>query len=125
MSCSGGPGSLHEPLHEDRCRSHPTHGIRPLLSTLGAAGDPKGMAMVVRVGSPNGVHACVPISEFGCPWPQGVPLQVHAMDADELLVVEGDLDLPQTCRGDRERRACSCTPAIDTCSLTAACPPTT
>jgi dienelactone hydrolase len=31
-------------------------------------------------------------SEFGCPWPQGVPLQIHAMDADELFVAEGDLD---------------------------------
>jgi hypothetical protein len=31
-------------------------------------------------------HACIPASEFGCPWPQGVPLQVHAMEADELFV---------------------------------------
>jgi dienelactone hydrolase len=38
-------------------------------------------------------HACVPTSAFGCPWPQGIPLQVHAMDADELLVAEGDLDV--------------------------------
>jgi dienelactone hydrolase len=37
-------------------------------------------------------HACVPASEFGCPWPQGVPLQIHAMEADELFVAEGDLD---------------------------------
>ena len=28
-------------------------------------------------------HSCVPTSEFGCPWPQGVPLQIHMMDADE------------------------------------------
>jgi dienelactone hydrolase len=38
-------------------------------------------------------HACVPTSEFGCPWPHGVPLQIYAMDADELLVAEGDLDV--------------------------------
>jgi dienelactone hydrolase len=38
------------------------------------------------------LHACVPASEFGCPWPQGVPLQIHAMEADELFVAEGDLD---------------------------------
>lgn len=38
-------------------------------------------------------HACVPVSEFGCPWPDGVPLQIHAMEADELLVAEGDLDV--------------------------------
>jgi dienelactone hydrolase len=37
------------------------------------------------------LHACVPASEFG-PWPQGVPVQIHGMDADELFVEEGDLD---------------------------------
>ncbi len=37
-------------------------------------------------------HACVPASEFGCPWPQGVPVQIHAMEADALFVAEGDLD---------------------------------
>jgi dienelactone hydrolase len=29
-------------------------------------------------------HSCVPPSEFGGPWPQGVPLQIHMMDGDEL-----------------------------------------
>jgi dienelactone hydrolase len=38
-------------------------------------------------------HACVPTSEFGCPWPDGVPLQIHAMDADAMFVAEGDLDV--------------------------------
>jgi dienelactone hydrolase len=28
-------------------------------------------------------HSCVPTSEFGGPWPQGVSLQIHMMDADE------------------------------------------
>jgi dienelactone hydrolase len=28
-------------------------------------------------------HSCVPTSEFGGTWPQGVPLQIHLMDADE------------------------------------------
>lgn len=37
-------------------------------------------------------HACVLAAEFGCPWPRGVPLQVHGMDADEFFVEEGDLD---------------------------------
>jgi dienelactone hydrolase len=27
-------------------------------------------------------HACLPTSEFEAPWPDGVPLQIHAMDAD-------------------------------------------
>jgi dienelactone hydrolase len=40
------------------------------------------------------VDACVPISgewAFG-PWPPGVPVQVHGMDADEFFAGEGDLD---------------------------------
>ena len=27
-------------------------------------------------------HGCVPPSEFESPWPEGVPLQIHMMDAD-------------------------------------------
>jgi dienelactone hydrolase len=27
-------------------------------------------------------HACVPMSEFESPWPEGVPLQIHMMDSD-------------------------------------------
>ena len=37
------------------------------------------------------LHGCVPPSEFGGPWPQGVPLQIHLMEADEWAL-EGDLD---------------------------------
>ncbi|MEU6740693.1 dienelactone hydrolase family protein [Streptosporangium sandarakinum] len=37
-------------------------------------------------------HACVPVPEFGGAWPEGVPVQIHGMDADELFVEEGDLD---------------------------------
>lgn len=37
-------------------------------------------------------HSCVPASEFGGPWPEGVPVQIHAMEADEFFVGEGDLD---------------------------------
>jgi dienelactone hydrolase len=36
-------------------------------------------------------HSCVPSSSFG-PWPAGVPVQVHGMDADPLFVDEGDLE---------------------------------
>jgi len=36
-------------------------------------------------------HGCVPPSEFGAPWPQGVPLQIHIMEADPWAL-EGDLD---------------------------------
>ncbi len=37
------------------------------------------------------LHGCVPPSELGGPWPQGVPLQIHLMEADEWAL-EGDLD---------------------------------
>ena len=36
--------------------------------------------------------ACVPISEFGGTWPAGVPVQIHAMDADPSFVDEGDIE---------------------------------
>ena len=37
-------------------------------------------------------HSCVPISEFGDAWPTGVPVQIHAMDADPFFVGEGDIE---------------------------------
>jgi dienelactone hydrolase len=36
-------------------------------------------------------YSCVPTSEFGT-WPQGVPVQIHGMDADPFFAGEGDLD---------------------------------
>ena len=35
-------------------------------------------------------HSCIPPSEFGGPWPRGVPVQIHMMDADPW----GDEDRP-------------------------------
>ena len=37
-------------------------------------------------------YSCVPVSEFSSSWPKGVPVQVHAMDADPIFVGEGDID---------------------------------
>jgi dienelactone hydrolase len=37
-------------------------------------------------------YSCVPVSAFGSPWPDGVPVQVHGMDADPIFVGEGDID---------------------------------
>lgn len=34
-------------------------------------------------------HACLPVSEFGERWPDGVPVQVHGMDADPFFTEEG------------------------------------
>ncbi|MFC7547194.1 dienelactone hydrolase family protein [Plantactinospora sp. GCM10030261] len=37
-------------------------------------------------------HSCVPTGEFGSGWPAGVPVQIHAMDADPFFVDEGDIE---------------------------------
>jgi dienelactone hydrolase len=37
-------------------------------------------------------HSCIPVAEFGPAWPDGVPVQVHGMDADPFFVDEGDID---------------------------------
>jgi dienelactone hydrolase len=40
------------------------------------------------------LEACLPLTgewSFG-PWPDGVPVQIHGMDADEFFAAEGDLD---------------------------------
>jgi dienelactone hydrolase len=36
-------------------------------------------------------YSCIPASEFGA-WPDGVPVQIHGMDADPFFVDEGDID---------------------------------
>ncbi|GAA2734633.1 dienelactone hydrolase family protein [Pedococcus aerophilus] len=39
------------------------------------------------------LHGCIPVSEFGERWPDGVPVQVHGMEADPFFAEEGgDLD---------------------------------
>jgi dienelactone hydrolase len=59
--------------------------------SLGAM--PAQMLAQTRTGAKGALlfHGCVPPSEFGGPWPQGVPLQIHLMEADEWAL-EGDLD---------------------------------
>jgi dienelactone hydrolase len=37
-------------------------------------------------------HSCITVSEFSPSWPDGVPVQVHAMDADPFFVGEGDIE---------------------------------
>jgi len=36
-------------------------------------------------------YSCVPVSEFG-EWPEGIPVQVHGMDADPIFIGEGDVE---------------------------------
>jgi dienelactone hydrolase len=61
--------------------------------SLGAM--PAQMLAQTRLGTKGALlfHSCVPTSEFGGPWPQGVPVQIHMMDADEwALPPNEDLD---------------------------------
>jgi dienelactone hydrolase len=37
-------------------------------------------------------YSCIPVSEFGQTWPKGVPVQVHAKDADSFFVDDGDIN---------------------------------
>jgi len=37
-------------------------------------------------------YSCVPVPEFGTAWPEGVPVQIHGMDADPYFAGEGDVD---------------------------------
>jgi dienelactone hydrolase len=37
-------------------------------------------------------YSCLPVSEFGESWPEGVPVQIHGMDADPIFMDEGDVD---------------------------------
>ncbi len=46
-------------------------------------------------------YSCVPAEYFGS-WPDGVPVQVHGMDADPLFVEEGDLDAARALVAGRE-----------------------
>ncbi|MCC9204211.1 dienelactone hydrolase family protein [Arthrobacter sp. zg-Y769] len=38
------------------------------------------------------VSGCIPLGAFADTWPDGVPVQIHGMDADEEFVDSGDLD---------------------------------
>lgn len=64
---------------------------------------PAQMLAQTRAGAKGALllHACIPPSEFGGPWPRGVPVQIHMMEADAW--VEDDLpaarDLVRTVEG--------------------------
>lgn len=47
-------------------------------------------------------HACLPVLEFGPSWPEGVPVQAHAMDADPFFVDDGDIDAARALVGEAE-----------------------
>ena len=45
------------------------------------------------------LHASIPPSEFGGPWPPGLPLQIHTMEDDDLGDVEVARELAETVDG--------------------------
>jgi dienelactone hydrolase len=45
------------------------------------------------------LHAAIPASEFGGPWPEGVPLQIHTMEDDEWGDVDVARELAETIEG--------------------------
>jgi dienelactone hydrolase len=49
---------------------------------------PAQMLAQTRTGTTGALlfHSCIPTSEFGGRWPEGVPLQIHMMDADEWVL---------------------------------------
>lgn len=55
---------------------------------------PAQMLAQTRAGARGAIfcYSCVPVSEFGSSWPDGVPVQIHGMDADPIFVGEGDID---------------------------------
>jgi dienelactone hydrolase len=46
-------------------------------------------------------YSCVPASYFGA-WPDGVPAQIHGMDADPFFVDEGDIEAARSLVNDVE-----------------------
>ena len=58
-------------------------------------GMPAQMLAQTRPGARGALlFSCIPVSGdwgFG-PWPDGVPVQIHGMDADPIFVGEGDID---------------------------------
>jgi dienelactone hydrolase len=48
-------------------------------------------------------YSCVPVKEFGPGWPDGVPVQIHGMDADPIFAGEGDLEAAREIVASTER----------------------
>jgi pimeloyl-ACP methyl ester carboxylesterase len=82
-----------------------------------------------RAGAAGAVlcESCVPVTgewAFG-PWPEGVLVQVHGMDADPFFAGEGDIEPPgSSCLG-CGARSCSSIPGMPISSWTPRCRSTT
>lgn len=72
-------------------------------------------------------YSCLPISgewAFG-PWSDGVPVQIHGMDNDPILLARATSTPPERSWRRSRTRSFSCTQAISTTSPTARCRPMT
>ncbi|MBN1452948.1 MAG: dienelactone hydrolase family protein [Anaerolineales bacterium] len=85
------------------------HAVDGLAAELVYAGFSLGVVPAqkltqTRVGARGALffHSCLPVSEFGSEWPQGVPVQIHAMDGDPFFVDDGDIDAARTLLEDAE-----------------------
>lgn len=74
-------------------------GIVPIGFSLGVV--PAQMIAQTRPGVAGAVlvHSCLPVSEFGEAWPEGVPVQVHGMDRDPWFIDEGDIQAAEALVG--------------------------
>ena len=61
-------------------------GVMPAQKLAQSRADARGAVLI---------DACLPFTEFGDRWPEGVPVQVHGMDADPEFVGGGDRDAAQ------------------------------
>ena len=91
------------------------NGIVYLGFSLGAM--PGQMLAQTRPGAKGALllHTAIPPSEFGGPWPDGLPLQIHTMEDDDW----GDVGIAHELANTIPARSCCC-PAIGICSPTAA-----
>lgn len=48
------------------------------------------------------IDSCLPTSEFETSWPDGVPVQIHGMDADPYFAGEGDIDAARALVGEAD-----------------------
>jgi dienelactone hydrolase len=69
-----------------------SEGLRPGIVYAGfSLGTlPAQMLAQTREGARGAVllHGCTPTAEFGAPWPEGVPAQIHAMEGDEWFELD-------------------------------------
>ena len=93
--------ALVQRIGEDALARRVDEAVAGLPEALVYAGFSYGAAMAQRLAQTRPgargallYEACIPLTgdwAFG-PWPDGVPVQIHGMDADPFFALEGDID---------------------------------